>query len=196
MKKYKPTSPGQRGMSTIEYKKVLSTTKPQKSLTKGRKRSSGRNSFGRITTPHKGGGVKRSYRDVDFKYDKKDIPAKVMTIEYDPNRSGFIGLLNYADGEKRYILLPKDVKVGTKIIVSENAPLEPGNRMPLSKILVGTFVYNVELKPNNGAKLARSAGIYAQVVAQDDGMTHLKMPSSEIRKIIWTAWASIGEVSF
>lgn len=195
MKKYKPTTPGRRGMSIIEYKKFLTASKPHKSLTKGRKRSVGRNSAGRITTRHKGGGVKRLFRDIDFKYDKKDIPAKVATIEYDPNRSGFIGLLNYADGEKRYILIPQNVAVGDTIIASEKAPLKPGNRLPLSNIPVGTFVYNVELKPNSGAKLIRSAGVYAQVIAQDDGMTHLKMPSTEIRKVIGTAWASIGEVS-
>jgi large subunit ribosomal protein L2 len=195
MKKYKPTTPAQRGMSVVKYKDFLTASKPQKSLTKGRKRSVGRNSAGRITTRHKGGGVKRLYRDIDFKYDKKDIPAKVATVEYDPNRSGFIGLLNYADGEKRYILLPQKVKVGTQILVSEKAPLKPGNRLPLKNIPVGTFVYNVELKPESGAKLIRSAGSYAQIVAQDEGITHLKMPSTEVRKIIGTAWASIGEVS-
>jgi len=195
MKKYKPNTPGQRGMSTVEYKKTLTAKKPLKSLTKGRKRSAGRNSAGKITTRHKGGGVKRRYRAIDFKYDKKDVPAKVATVEYDPNRSGFVGLLNYVDGERRYILLPRDVKVGTTILVSENAPVEVGNRLPLSKIPVGTFVYNVELKPNAGAKLARSAGNYAQVIAQDDGMTHLKMPSTEVRKVIGTSWASVGEVS-
>lgn len=195
MKKYKPTTPGRRGMTTIEYKKFLTASKPLKALTKGGKRSVGRNSAGRITTRHKGGGVKRNYRDIDFKYDKKDIPAKVATIEYDPNRSGFIGVVNYADGEKRYVLIPQNVKVGDELMVSENAHIKPGNRLPLSNIPVGTFVYNVETKPNSGAKLIRSAGTYAQVIAQDDGMTHLKMPSTEVRKIIGTAWASIGEVS-
>jgi large subunit ribosomal protein L2 len=194
MKKYKPTTPGQRGMSTIEYKKFLSGDKKEKSLTKGRKRGVGR-SQGRVATRHKGGGVKRLYRQVDFKYDKKDIPAKVATIEYDPNRSGFIALLNYADGEKRYILVPQKVAVGDKIIVSESAPVKPGNRMPLSKIPLGTFVYNVELKPNGGSKIARSAGNHAEVVAQDGKTTNLKMPSSEIRKVLSTCWASVGEVS-
>jgi large subunit ribosomal protein L2 len=194
MKKYKPTTAGQRGMSTIEYKKVLSGSKKTKSLTKGRKRAVGR-SQGRVATPHKGGGVKRLYRKIDFKYDKKEIPAKVASIEYDPNRSGFIALLNYADGEKRYILAPQSVKVGDKIIVSEKAPIKPGNRLPLSKIPVGTFVYNVELKPNGGSRVARSAGNYAEVVAQDEKTTNLKMPSSEIRKVLGTCWASVGEVS-
>jgi len=194
MKKYKPTSDGRRGMSTIEYKKILSSSKPLKSLVKGGKRGVGR-SAGKITTRHKGGGVKRKYRVIDFKYDKKNIPAKIASIEYDPNRSGFVGVLNYFDGEKRYVLLPQNVKVGDQVEVSENAPIKAGNRLPLSKIPVGTFIYNIELKPNGGAKVARSAGIYAEVIAQDEGMTHLKMPSTEIRKVLSTSWASIGEVS-
>ena len=195
MKKFKPTSPGRRNMSVIEHKKTLTATKPEKSLTRGRKRAVGRNSAGRITTRHKGGGVKRRYREIDFKYNKHDIPAKVATIEYDPNRNAYIGVLNYADGEKRYTVVPQKIKVGDEIIVSENAKIKLGNRLPLSKMPVGTFVYNVELKPNNGAKLIRSAGTYAEVVAQDGGMVHLKMPSTEIRKIRSNSWASIGEVS-
>jgi large subunit ribosomal protein L2 len=195
MKKLKPTSPGRRNMSVIEHKKTLTTSKPEKSLTRGRKRAVGRNSAGRITTRHKGGGVKRKYREIDFKYNKKDIPAKIATIEYDPNRNGYIALLNYADGEKRYILAPQSVKVGDELLVSENAKVKTGNRLPLSKIPVGTFVYNIELKPNNGAKLVRSAGNYAEVVAQDEGETHLKMPSTEIRRVPASAWASVGEVS-
>lgn len=195
MKKLRPTSPGRRNMSVIEHNKSLTAKKPQKSLTKGRKRAVGRNSAGRITTRHKGGGVKRRYRDIDFKFDKKDIPAKIATLEYDPNRNGYIALLNYADGEKRYILAPQSVKVGDEVIISEKAKVKAGNRLPLSKIPVGTFVYNIELKPNNGAKLARSAGNYAEVVAHDEGETHLKMPSTEVRKVPSTAWASVGEVS-
>ena len=195
MKKFKPTSPGRRNMSVIEHKKVLTTSKPEKSLTRGRKRAVGRNSAGRITTRHKGGGVKRRYRDIDFKYNKHDIPAKVATIEYDPNRNAYIGLLNYADGEKRYIVVPQKIKVGDELLVSETAKVKLGNRLPLSKLPVGTFVYNVELKPNNGAKLIRSAGVYAEVVAQDGDTTQLKMPSTEIRKIRSASWASIGEVS-
>jgi large subunit ribosomal protein L2 len=196
MKKYKPTTPGQRGMSTVEYKKLLSQgNSPQKALTKGRKRDVGRGAAGKLTTRHKGGGVKRLFREVDFKYEKRDIPAKVASVEYDPNRSGFISLLNYADGEKRYILLPQEVKVGDEIINGEDVPVRAGNAMPLGNVPVGTFVYGIELKPNGGAKLARSAGNYAQVIAQDEGMTHLKMPSTEVRKVISTAWARIGEVS-
>ncbi len=195
IKKYKPTSPGRRNMTSINYRGKFTTKTPTKSLTRGAKSSGGRNNQGRITTRHKGGGHKRSYRDIDFKYFKRDIPAKVTTIEYDPNRSGFIGLLTYADGEKKYILIPQTIKAGDQIIVSENAPLTAGNRLPLHKIPVGTFVYNVEIKPNGGAKLGRSAGNYIEVVAQDEGATNIKLPSGEIRKIVNTAWASIGEVS-
>lgn len=195
MRKIKPTTPGQRGQTFVEYKKILTATKPHKALTKGDKKTGGRNNQGRITTPHKGGGHKKKLRDVDFRFNKKDIPAKVTTIEYDPHRSGFISLVTYADGEKRYTLLPQSVTVGTTIIVSEKAPVKPGNRMPLSKVPVGTFVYNVEIRPDGGAKLARSAGNYAEVVAQDDNLTQLKMPSSEIRRVQSIAWASIGEVS-
>ncbi|HRY31212.1 MAG TPA: 50S ribosomal protein L2 [Candidatus Paceibacterota bacterium] len=195
MKKYRPTTPSRRQMSTIEFKGILTTNKPQKSLTWGRKRAVGRGSAGNLTTPHKGGGVKRLFRQIDFVYNKKDIPAKIASVEYDPNRSGFIGLINYADGEKRYILLPRGVNVGDTIMVSENAPIKPGNRLPLSKIPVGTFVYNVESRVGKGAVMARSAGNYAQIIAQDSGMTHLRMPSAEVRKISGNAWASVGEVS-
>lgn len=182
-------------MTSVIYKGKLTVSKPKKSLTRGFKRSVGRNSAGRLTTRHKGGGHKRRYRDIDFLYNKKNIPAKVETIEYDPNRSGFIGLISYRDGEKRYILLPQSVVVGDIVTVSEKAQPKPGNRLPLSEIPVGTFVYNVELKPNGGAKIARSAGNYAEVIALDGGFAHLKMPSSEIRKVKSTSWASIGEVS-
>ncbi len=195
MKKYKPTTPSRRHMSNPLYKEVLSTGVPHKSLVKGGKRGDGRNSAGRITTRHHGGGHKRRYRLIDFKYNKEDVSAKVETVEYDPYRSGFIGLICYKDGERRYVLLPQSVEVGSTVITSKEAPREPGNRMPLSRIPVGTFIYNVELKPRSGAKIARSAGNYVEIVAQDSGYTHLKMPSKEIRKVLDTAWASIGEVS-
>ncbi|MFH1402561.1 MAG: 50S ribosomal protein L2 [Patescibacteria group bacterium] len=195
MKKYKPTTASRRHMTTVTYRGVLTTDKPHKALTKGGKRDVGRNAFGRITVRHKGGGHKRLYRKIDFKYDKKNIPAKVETIEYDPNRTAFIALVCYNDGERRYIIAPKSLKVGDKFIVSEKAELTTGSRLPLSKILVGSFIYNVELKPEGGAKIARSAGNYVEVVAQDSGMTHLKMPSSEIRKVSDKCWASIGEVT-
>jgi large subunit ribosomal protein L2 len=195
MKKYKPTTPSRRGMTGISYRDVLTADKPQKSLTRGFRRAVGRNSFGRITTRHKGGGVKKLYREIDFKYDKKDIPAVIQSIEYDPNRSGFIALINYADGEKRYILAPGGMQKGDKITVSKNAEIKPGNRMPLKNVSVGVFVYNIELKPESGAKLARSAGNYAEVIAHDRGYALIKLPSSEIRKVPDNAWASIGQVS-
>jgi large subunit ribosomal protein L2 len=195
MKFLKPTSPGVRGMSRIEYKKLLSGHKPEKSLTKGARSYGGRNSFGRITVRHQGGGHKRVYRDVDFKYNKKDIPARIASIEYDPFRSAFIGLAVYKDGEKRYVVLPQKMKVDDVFVVSETAPIKIGNRLPLGKIPVGTFVYNIELKPGAGGVMARSAGNYSEIIAQDAGYTHLKMPSTEVRRTISTAWASIGEVS-
>ena len=194
MKTYKPTTPGQRGMTRVSLKK-LTASSPFKKLTYGKKRSVGRNSQGRITTRHKGGGHKRLYRDIDFLFNKRDIPAKIESTEYDPNRSGFIALVLYADGERRYMLLPQTLEVGDQVVVSEKAPLKPGNRLRMKNIPVGTFVYNIELKPEGGAKLARSAGNYAEVIGQDAGYTLLKMPSSEVRKVLETAWASIGEVS-
>ncbi len=195
MKKYQPTTPSRRGMSVVSYRGVLTTSTPHKALTTGGKRDVGRNNRGRITVRHKGGGHKRAYREIDFTFDKKDIFAKIETLEYDPNRSGFIALICYRDGERRYILAPTTVKVGDMIMTSDKADIKPGNRLPLAKIPVGTFVYNVEVKPKGGAKLARSAGAYAEVLASDAGYTNLKMPSSEVRKISEQAWASIGSVS-
>ena len=160
-------------MTTLNYRALLSGDKPTKSLMKGARSFGGRNSQGRITTRHQGGGHKRSYRDVDFVFNKHDIPAKVTTIEYDPFRSAFIGLAVYKDGEKRYVLLPKNVKVGDSFVVSETAPIKIANRLPLAKMPVGTFVYNIELKPGAGGKIGRSAGNYAEVVAQDAGYTHI-----------------------
>ncbi len=195
MKHYKPTSPSRRGMTTIPYRGVITASEPHKALTFGRKRAVGRNNTGRITTRHKGSGHKRLYREIDFVFNKKDIPAKIVSVEYDPNRTGFISLAQYADGEKRYVLLPKSLKVGDTFLVSEKAEVKPGNRLPLGNMPVGAFVYNIEIKPQGGGKIARSAGNYAEVIAQDDGMTHIKMPSSEVRKLPGIAWASVGEVS-
>lgn len=182
-------------MTHVSYRGILTDSAPTKSLTRGFRRSVGRNSQGRITMRHKGSGHKRLYREIDFFYNKKDIPAKINSVEYDPNRSAFIGLAIYRDGEKRYVVLPKGVTAGNSFIVSEKAPLEPGNRLPLKNIPVGSFVYNIEVKPMGGAKIGRSAGIFAQVVANADGYTNLKMPSTEIRKINENCWASIGTVS-
>lgn len=182
-------------MSNVTYRGVLTKTEPEKSLTHGFRRAVGRNSQGRITTRHKGGGHKRLFREVDFLYDKKDIPAKIASVEYDPNRSAFIGIAVYKDGEKRYVVLPKSMKVGDTFTVSEKADLATGNRLPLKNIPVGTFVYNIEVKAKGGAKISRSAGVFAQVVANADGYTNLKMPSSEIRKVKEECWACIGSVS-
>ena len=195
MKKAKPTSPGRRGTATVSYRGVLTASKPAKSLTKGGKRAVGRNSSGRITTRHKGAGHKRLYRAIDFKYNKIDIPAKIETVEYDPNRSAFISLVVYADGERRYILSPKGVKVGDTFIVSKKAPIKTGNRTQLKNIPVGTFVHNVETQEGNGAKFGRSAGNAIEVIAHNEGYMHLKMPSTEIRRVPDAAWASIGALS-
>ncbi|MFH1170513.1 MAG: 50S ribosomal protein L2 [Candidatus Vogelbacteria bacterium] len=195
MKSYNPTSPSRRQMTALPYRELLTTDQPKKSLTYGRKRAVGRNNFGRITVRHKGGGHKRRFREIDFIYDKIGIEARIETIEYDPNRSGFIGLVLYRDGTRRYVLLPGTVKVGDPFIVSEDAPLTPGNRLPLKKIPVGTFIYNLELQPRGGAKLVRSAGNFAQVLSNDAGYTSVRLPSSEIRQISELAWASIGLVS-
>lgn len=197
MKIYKPVTPSRREMTTVSYRGILTKniSKPEKKLTFGVKRAKGRNSSGRITVRHKGGGVKRLFRVIDFKFDKRDIPAIVQSIEYDPNRSGFIALVTYRDGEKRYILAPATLKVKDEIIVSEKADLKIGNRTLLQNIPVGSQVFNIELKPGAGAKLIRSAGNYAEVLAHEAGHSHLKMPSGEIRKVPDKCWASIGRAS-
>lgn len=194
MKTYKPTSKSRRHMTTLPYKELLSGDAPHKPLMKKKGSQGGRNAFGRITTRHQGGGHKKRFRDIDFKYDKKDIPAKIETIEYDPFRSAFIALALYRDGARRYVIVPKGTKVGDTFIVSETAPLTSGNRLPLGKIPVGTFVYNIEISPLSGASLVRSAGNYAEVVAHDAGYAQIKLPSTEIRKISDLSWASVGAV--
>lgn len=181
-------------MTTLPYRELLSGDAPQKSLLTKKKSRGGRNAFGRITVRHQGGGHKRRLRDVDFVYDKKDIPATIETVEYDPFRSAFIGLALYRDGERRYVILPKEMKVGGSFVVSSSAPLTAGNRLPLGSIPVGTFVYNIEIRPGAGAKLVRSAGNAAEVVAHDAGYAQIKLPSTEIRKISDLAWASVGAV--
>lgn len=195
MKKYKPTTASRRHMTTRSYKNVVTKSSPHKKLTKGVKRAVGRNSQGRITSRHRGGGHKRLYREIDFKMDKKDIPAKVETVEYDPNRSAYIALVCFVDGERRYVVAHKGMKVGDTFIASENAKPETGVRMPLGNIPIGLEVFNIETKPGAGAKLIRSAGSAATILAQGGTNTHLKMPSSEVRKIPSTAWATIGVVS-
>ncbi|OGF52324.1 50S ribosomal protein L2 [Candidatus Giovannonibacteria bacterium RIFCSPLOWO2_02_FULL_43_11b] len=195
MKSFKPKTPSLRQTTVVDYKKVLTRGEPEKSLTHGFMRSVGRNNRGRITTRHKGGGVKRLYREIDFIMDKKNIPARVISIEYDPNRTAFIGLVSYHDGEKRYMVMPADIKLYDEIMISESAPLKMGNRLPLKNIPVGTQVYNIEVYPMSGAKLVRSAGTFAEVLAQDSPTTLIKLPSSEIRKVSENAWASIGQAS-
>jgi large subunit ribosomal protein L2 len=195
MKTYKPTSKSRRQMTTVTYRGVLSGDKPYKSLLRTKKNQAGRNNQGRITTRHQGGGHKKRLRDVDFAYNKKNIPAKVETIEYDPYRTGFIARVVYADGERRYVLATKEMKVGDTFLVGENAPVKTGNRMPLGKIPSGTFIYNIELKLGAGARLARSAGNYAEVVAHDAGYAQVKLPSSEIRRVSELCYASVGAVS-
>ena len=195
MKRYKPTSKSRRHMTTISFGDFVTVGEPEKSLTHGFRRKMGRNHHGKITTRHKGGGHKRLFREIDFKYNKINVPYTIKTVEYDPNRSGFIGLAQYKDGEKRYVLLPKGVGVGSVCITSPTAEQKPGNRLPLRNITIGTFVYNVEVKPEGGAKLARSAGNFVEVIAKDAGYVDVKLPSTEVRKIKETAWASIGDVS-
>ena len=191
----KPRTPGTRGMAITAYRKALTTRKPLKSLTQGTKKRAGRNNQGRITMRHQGGGHKRKLRAVDFLFDKKGVEGRIEEIEYDPHRTGFIARVVYKDGERRYILAPQSLKVGDTVLTDEKAKVTPGNRLPLSKIPVGTYIYNIEMKPNGGAKIARSAGNYAELTALDGGYAQVKMPSSEVRKIPATAWASVGEVS-
>lgn len=195
MKIYKPTTPGRRNMTGIDYKKTVTSSKPHKPLVKPIKKKAGRNKQGRITVRHRGGGHKKKYRVIDFKRDKFDIPANVESIEYDPNRSAFIALVTYKDGKKRYILAPQNLKIGDKIITSEKVPIIPGNRMVLKNMPVGTFVYNVELTPGKGGQIVRSAGTSAQITAIEGGYVHLTLPSSEIRMVLENAMASIGSLS-
>lgn len=194
MRKSKPTTPGRRLMTFVDNK-MLSKNGPYKPLILPLKRSVGRNSQGRITTRHKGGGVKKLYRDVDFRQEKLNIPARVIAVEYDPFRSAFIDLICYKDGEYRYILAPDTLKIGDEIISSENAPLKIGNRTILVNIPVGYFVHNIELNPGSGGKIIRSAGAGGEIVAQEGRYTQIKMPSGEIRKILSLSYASIGVVS-
>jgi len=195
MKIYKPITPGRRGMTGIDFS-LLSKKKPEKSLLKNIKRRVGRSkSSGRITVRHKGGGVKKLYRIIEFSQTKMDMPAKVTALEYDPNRTAFIALIEYSDKKKQYIIAPQDLKVGDEIIFAEKTPLKSGNRAKLKNIPVGTMVYNVELEPGKGGKLVRSAGSSAQVLAQEVNYVNLKMPSTEVRKFRNECFASIGMVS-
>lgn len=182
-------------MESVEWNKILTKTSPTKSLVSGFYRARARNGDGRITTRHKGGGAKRLWREVDFVYDKKDMPARIMSLEYDPNRTSLIALIQYRDGAQRYVLASRDMNVGSEIITSESAPLEPGNRMPIGKIPVGMMVFNIEINRGHGAQMARSAGVGAIVLAQEQNYTLVQLPSKEVRKIWSENWASIGSLS-
>ena len=193
IRKYKPTSPGLRRMTVSTFEEITKT-KPEKSLLTSLKRTGGRNSQGRITTRHIGGGAKRKYRIIDFKRDKDNIPGKVASIEYDPNRTANIALINYADGEKRYILAPNKLKVGDTIISGADADIKVGNALNLRSIPVGTTVHNIELKPGKGAQMARSAGAEAQLTAKEGNYAQLRLPSGEIRLVSLECRATIGQV--
>lgn len=193
IKKVKPTSAGRRGQEYSAFDEITKTT-PEKSLLCTLKKTGGRNVHGRVTCRHKGGGHRRHYRIVDFKRDKENIPAKVAAIEYDPNRSARIALLNYADGEKRYILAPLHLKVGDTVQAGETADIRPGNTLPLANIPLGTQIHNIELKIGKGGQIVRSAGTSAQLMAKEDGYALVKLPSGEVRMVLLRCKATIGEL--
>ena len=193
IRNYKPTTPGRRGMSTLTNEEITKST-PEKSLTVTLKKNSGRNNQGKITVRHQGGGVKRKYRLIDFKRDKKDIAGVVASIEYDPNRTANIALINYLDGEKRYIIAPKNLKVGDKVISGENVDIKVGNALPIMNIPVGTVIHNIELRPGKGAALARSAGTSAQILGREGKYVMIRLSSGEQRKVLGTCMATVGVV--
>ena len=193
LKSFKPTSPGLRQMTVSQFEEIT-TNKPEKSLCSTLNKKSGRNNQGRITVRHRGGGAKRLYREIDFKRNKDHIPAKVATIEYDPNRSANIALLHYVDGEKRYIIAPQGLKVGAKVISGAGVDIAPGNALPLSSIPVGTIIHNIEMKPGKGAQIVRSAGNYAQLMAKEGRYAQVRMPSGEVRMILIDCRATIGTI--
>src|SRR3989337_664100 len=194
IRKYKPTAPGRRGSSVADFAEITGTT-PEKSLTRPLPKKGGRNNQGRITTRHQGGGHKRAYRIIDFRrYDKDGVPAKVAHIEYDPNRTARIALLHYADGEKRYIIAPRELRQGMRVEAGPGADIKPGNNLPLRNIPVGTQIHCVELRPGGGAKLARSAGVGIQLLGREGAYATLRMPSGEIRRVDVHCRASVGEI--
>src|SRR5712691_3024239 len=193
VRKYKPITPGRRGASVSDFKEITTGT-PEKSLTRGLRKRAGRNVHGRVTARHQGGGHKRQYRIIDFRRNKDGVPAKVASIEYDPNRTARIALLHYADGEKRYILAPSGLEVGQRLLSGSGADIRPGNALPLASIPVGTVVHAVELKPGAGAKMARSAGVGVQLLAKEAGFATVRMPSGEIRLVDARCRATVGEV--
>ena len=193
IKVFKPTTNARRNMSVTDYS-ILSKVEPEKSLLAPLKKNSGRNSYGRITVRHRGGGNRRKYRIIDFKRNKFDVTGTVMTLEYDPNRSAFIALVQYEDGDKAYIIAPEGLKVGDKVVSGPDADIKVGNALPLSAIPTGTFIHNVELYPGRGAQFARAAGNMAQLMAKEDGMALLRLPSGELRKVPAACMATIGQV--
>lgn len=193
IKVYKPTSPGRRGMTVSTFEEITRST-PEKSLLRPAKKTAGRNSQGKLTVRHRGGGHKQRYRLIDFLRDKQDVPARVTAIEYDPNRSARIALVVYADGEKRYILAPLGLKVGDTIVSGPNADIRAGNALPLANIPLGTLVHNVELQPGRGGQMARAAGVYAQLMAKEGEFAQLRLPSGEARRVRLECMATIGQV--
>ena len=194
IKTYKPTTPSRRHMSVSGFDGVDKHAKPQKELVEVLKKHSGRNSYGRITVRHQGGGNRKKYRVIDFKRDKMDVPATVLRLEYDPNRSAYIALVEYTDGERRYILAPVGLNVGDTVLSSAAADIKPGNALPLVNIPVGTVIHNIELYPGKGAQLVRSAGVAAQLMAKENGMATVRLPSGEYRKVRLNCIACIGQV--
>jgi len=190
---YKPTSPARRFMSVLTFEEVTKKT-PEKSLTTDLRHRAGRNNQGKITVRHQGGGARRKYRIIDFKRNKDNVPAKVKAIEYDPNRTCFIALLYYADGEKRYILAPLGLKVGDTVMSGAEADIKPGNCLPIANIPLGTLIHNVEIKPGKGGQMVRSAGTAAQVMAKEGGTAQVRLPSGEVRRVPMTARATVGQV--
>ena len=193
IKDYRPTTPSRRHMTVTDFR-GLSRVKPEKSLLEPLKKTAGRNSYGRITVRHHGGGNKQKYRIIDFKRDKVDMPATVMTLEYDPNRSAHIALLKYEDGEKRYILAPNDLRVGDVVLSGETADIKPGNCLPIKNIPLGTMIHNIELYPGRGGQLVRSAGVAAQLMAKEGEAAQVRLPSGEVRYIKMNCRATIGQV--
>ena len=194
VKAFRPTTPSRRFITQADYSELTKNTSPEKSLLEPKKSTGGRNNYGRVTSRFRGGAHKRNYRLIDFRRDKREIPATIHSIEYDPNRSANIALLHYADGEKRYIVCPEGVKTGTAVIASPTADIQPGNALPLKNIPAGTSVHNLEAKINGGGKLVRSAGTAAQIVGFEKGHAQIRMPSGEIRVINESCWATVGQV--
>ena len=194
IKTYRPTTPARRQMTVSGFDGLEKHVKPEKSLVEVLKKNAGRNSYGRITVRHQGGGNRQKYRVIDFKRDKRDAEGKVIRLEYDPNRSAFIALVEYADGERRYILAPVGLKVDDTVVASPNADIKPGNALPMANIPVGTIIHNVELYPGKGAQLVRSAGVAAQLMAKEGSMVTLRLPSGEMRKVRMDCFATIGQV--